>query len=42
MWAEGSNRPENGSFSILKNQNGMVVPEFVWYIKYIDIFLNIF
>lgn len=29
MWAEGHNRPENGSFAILKNVNGQVVPEFV-------------
>ena len=29
MWAEGNNRPQNGSFSVLKNANGMCVPEFV-------------
>jgi hypothetical protein len=29
MWADGTNRPDNGSFSILKNQHGMVVHEFV-------------
>jgi hypothetical protein len=29
MWADGINRPENGSYAILKNQKGMVIPEFV-------------
>ncbi len=29
MWADGKNRPKNGSFAVLKNINGMVVPEFV-------------
>lgn len=29
MWSEGQNRPENGSFAILRVNNGMVVPEFI-------------
>lgn len=29
MWAEGANRPKNGSFAIMKKVNDMVVPEFV-------------
>ncbi|CAG9323566.1 unnamed protein product [Blepharisma stoltei] len=29
MWAEGVNRPENGSFAVLKTVNGQIVPEFV-------------
>jgi hypothetical protein len=29
MWADGVNRPENGSYAVLKSVNGMVVPEFV-------------
>jgi hypothetical protein len=29
MWADGHNRPENGSFAVLKNENGSVIPEFV-------------
>jgi hypothetical protein len=29
MWSDGVNRPENGTFSILKNQKGMVIPDFV-------------
>jgi hypothetical protein len=29
MWADGKNRPENGSFAVLKKKNGMTVPEFV-------------
>ena len=29
MWADGHNRPENGSFALLKNERGSVVPEFV-------------
>ena len=34
MWADGSNRPSNGSLAIVKNKNGSAVPEFVWlYVK---------
>jgi len=29
MWADGVNRPINGSYAILKNKNGMTLPEFV-------------
>jgi dihydropteridine reductase len=29
MWADGQNRPKNGSFAVLKNVNGTVVPEFI-------------
>ena len=29
MWADGSNRPKNGSFAVLKSVNGAVVPEFI-------------
>ena len=29
MWADGSNRPSNGSLAIVKNKNGSAVPEFV-------------
>lgn len=29
MWAEGVNRPSNGSFAVLKTVNGHVVPEFI-------------
>ena len=29
MWAEGVNRPKNGSYAVLKTINGSVVPEFV-------------
>lgn len=29
MWADGNNRPKNGSFAIMKKVNEMVVPEFV-------------
>ena len=29
MWAEGTNRPKNGSYAVLKRINGSVVPEFV-------------
>jgi len=29
MWAEGTNRPKNGSYAVLKSLNGSVVPEFV-------------
>jgi len=29
MWAEGNNRPENGSFAVLENQKGMLLPKFV-------------
>ena len=30
MWAEGFNLPsKSGSFAVLKNKNGYVVPEFV-------------
>ncbi|OMJ70953.1 hypothetical protein SteCoe_30948 [Stentor coeruleus] len=29
MWAEGNNRPSNGSFAVLKSINGSIVPEFV-------------
>eukprot|EP01017_Pseudomicrothorax_dubius_P011725 TRINITY_DN14447_c0_g1_i1.p1 TRINITY_DN14447_c0_g1~~TRINITY_DN14447_c0_g1_i1.p1 ORF type:complete len:234 (-),score=33.37 TRINITY_DN14447_c0_g1_i1:154-855(-) len=29
MWAEGSNRPKNGSFAHLKLVEGMVLPEFL-------------
>lgn len=29
MWAEGLNRPANGSFAVLKVDSGAVVPEFV-------------
>ena len=28
-WAEGDNRPENGSFAKLKYENGIIVPEFM-------------
>ena len=28
-WAEGDNRPENGSFAKLKFENGCIVPEFM-------------
>ena len=28
-WAEGDNRPNNGSFAKLTYENGMIVPEFV-------------
>ncbi len=28
-WAEGENRPANGSFALLKTKNGSIVPEFV-------------
>jgi len=30
MWADGNNRPKNGSFAIIKNEKGMAIPEFVW------------
>mmetsp|Transcript_27510 Transcript_27510/g.49558 ORF Transcript_27510/g.49558 Transcript_27510/m.49558 type:complete len:229 (-) Transcript_27510:848-1534(-) len=29
MWSEGSNRPANGSFAVMKVVSGAVVPEFV-------------
>ena len=29
MWADGNNRPQNGSFAILKCVNNSIVPEFV-------------
>jgi hypothetical protein len=29
MWAEGVNKPNNGSYAILKNKSGMIIPEFV-------------
>ena len=29
MWAESDNRPENGSFAVLKNAGGQVAPEFL-------------
>lgn len=29
MWADGNNRPKNGSFAIIKNEKGMAIPEFV-------------
>ena len=29
MWADGNNKPENGSFAVLKNVNGHIVPQFV-------------
>ena len=33
-WADGTDRPQNGSFAILKVKNGIVLPEFVWtYLK---------
>ena len=28
-WADGHNRPENGSFALIKNEGGCIVPEFV-------------
>lgn len=29
MWAEGENRPENGSFAVVKKEAGCAVPEFL-------------
>jgi len=29
MWADGQNRPANGSLAIIKNVKGAAVPEFV-------------
>ena len=29
MWADGNNKPENGSFAVLKNVGGQIVPQFV-------------
>jgi len=29
VWADGSNRPENGSFAKLKFENGCIIPEFM-------------
>jgi dihydropteridine reductase len=29
MWADGDNRPQNGSFAVLKCINGSIVPDFV-------------
>jgi dihydropteridine reductase len=29
MWADGNNRPQNGSFAVLKKIDGNVIPEFV-------------
>lgn len=29
MWADGNNKPANGSFAVLRSVNGHIVPEFV-------------
>ncbi len=29
MWADGNNRPKNGSFALIKVEKGMAVPEFI-------------
>ena len=29
MWIDGLNRPKSGSFAILRNKDGFVIPDFV-------------